>query len=97
VKLDPGAHVFYAFGFALKSGCDNPAAALTQALETTAPRNALAASSHLSSMLADLVAEKEDKVGKWLAEDKKAVTWLRKEHVAGRMDGVSDGRRTFVY
>jgi hypothetical protein len=22
VKLDPGAHVFYAFGFALKSGCD---------------------------------------------------------------------------
>jgi hypothetical protein len=23
VKLDPGAHVFYAFGFALKSGCDN--------------------------------------------------------------------------
>jgi hypothetical protein len=24
VKLDPGAHVFYAFGFALKSGCDNP-------------------------------------------------------------------------
>jgi hypothetical protein len=48
-------------------------------------------------MPADLVAEKEDKVGKWLAEDKKAVTWLRKEHVAGRMDGVSDGRRTFVY
>jgi hypothetical protein len=23
VKLDPGAHVFYAFGFALKSGCDS--------------------------------------------------------------------------
>jgi hypothetical protein len=23
VKLDLGAHVFYAFGFALKSGCDN--------------------------------------------------------------------------
>jgi hypothetical protein len=22
VKLDPGAHVFHAFGFALKSGCD---------------------------------------------------------------------------
>jgi hypothetical protein len=26
VKLDPGAHVFYAFGFALKSGCDTPVA-----------------------------------------------------------------------
>jgi hypothetical protein len=25
VKLDPGAHVFYAFGFALKSGCDSVA------------------------------------------------------------------------
>jgi hypothetical protein len=23
VKLESGAHVFYAFGFALKSGCDN--------------------------------------------------------------------------
>jgi hypothetical protein len=26
VKLDPGAHVFYAFGFALKSGCDSTVA-----------------------------------------------------------------------
>jgi hypothetical protein len=25
VELDPGAHVFYAFGFALKSGCDRVA------------------------------------------------------------------------
>jgi hypothetical protein len=33
----------------------------------------------LSSTPADLVAQKEDKVGKWLAEDKKAITWLRKE------------------
>jgi hypothetical protein len=48
-------------------------------------------------MPADLVAEKEDKVGKWLAEDKKAVTRLRKEHVAGRVDDVSDRHRTSVY
>jgi hypothetical protein len=48
-------------------------------------------------MLADLVVEEEDKVGKWLAEDKKGVTWLRKEHIAGRVDSVSDGRRTSVY
>jgi hypothetical protein len=47
-------------------------------------------------MPADLVAEKEDKVRKWLAEDKKAVIWLRKEHVARHVDGVSDGRRTYV-
>jgi hypothetical protein len=48
-------------------------------------------------MPGDLVAEKEDKVGKWLAEDKKVVSCLRKEHVAGRVDGVSNRRQTFVY
>jgi hypothetical protein len=48
-------------------------------------------------MPTDLVAEKEDKVGKWLAEDKKAVTWLRKEHVGRRVDDASDGHQTSVY
>jgi hypothetical protein len=48
-------------------------------------------------MPTDLVAEKEDKVGKWLAEDKKAVTWLRKEHVGRRVDDTSDGHQTSVY